>query len=242
MIPEIKPNQKVYQVIFNKIKESIVAGELLPGEKIPSERELATRYNVSRTSIREALRVLEVSGIVEIKHGDGTFIKPSNVKKVIDDLSDVIIRSEDFLIYEMLETRLMLESECAYLAALRATSNDIEKIKKSIENMQIAGKDPARGVLADLQFHHCVAEAAHNSILLGLVHALGIHMKQTIQATRSHRFAKDGLYEETLNEHKELFLAISQRDADRAKQLMITHITKIRQEMSEVSLEQIENN
>lgn len=242
MLPEIKPNQKVYQVIFHKIKDSIIEGELLPGEKLPSERELATRYNVSRTSIREALRVLEVSGIIEIKHGDGTFIKHTNVKKVIEDLSDVIIRTEDFLIYEMLETRLILESECAYFAALRATSSDLEKIKNSIEDMQLAGKDAELGVLADLQFHYSVAEAAHNSVLLGLVHALGIHMKKTIQVTRSHRFAKNGLYQETLNEHKEIFLAISQRDADTAKQLMFSHISKIRQEMSEVSLEQLKNN
>ncbi|WP_431027646.1 FadR/GntR family transcriptional regulator [Lysinibacillus sp. LZ02] len=233
----MKPNQKVYQVIFNKIKDSIMQGELLPGEKLPSERELANRYNVSRTSIREALRVLEMNGVVEIRQGDGTFIKASNVNAVVESLSDVIINTEDTLIYEMLETRLVLESECAYFAALRATSRDIEKIGRCIEDMRVADKDTERGVLADLQFHYSIAEAAHNSVLLGLVQTLGGHMKKTIQATRNHRFARDGLYEETFNEHRDLFLAISRRDADGAKQLMIQHITKIRQEMSEVALE-----
>lgn len=240
MISIQKQNQKVYQIIFNRIKESIIAGEFLPGDKLPSERDLATRYNVSRTSIREALRALEIHGIIESKQGDGTFIKASDVQKVIDDLSIAIMRPEDHLVYEMLETRQALESECAYLAAHRANSYDLEKIRTCIENMSTAGSDAEKGLMADLNFHYSIAEATHNSILLGLVQTLGEHMKNTIRITRSFRCSNTKLFQETFNEHKELYLAIARRDANMAKKLMEDHIKKTRQKMSEATLENLE--
>lgn len=239
MIPVPKQNQKVYQIIFNRIKESILSGELLPGDKLPSERELASRFNVSRTSIREALRALEIHGIIESRQGDGTFIKASEVKKVLEELSTAIHKTEDYLIYEMLEVRQALESECAYLAAYRANSYDLEQMRKCIEQMSSAGSDTEKGLMADLNFHLSIAEASHNSILLGLVQTLGEHLKNTISVTRSHRFSRAGLFEETFNEHKELYLAIARRDADHAKKLMEHHISKIRQEMSEATLENL---
>lgn len=239
MIPSPKQNQKVYQIIFNQIKQSIVSGDFLPGEKLPSERELASRYNVSRTSIREALRALEIHGIIESRQGDGTFIKATDVQKVVDDLSDAITHPEGHFVYEMLEIRQALESECAYLAAYRASSTDLEKIRQSIEDMNAAGDDHELGLMADLQFHNSIAEAAHNSILLGLVQTLGEHMKNTIRATRNYRLSINKLFQETYNEHKALYLAIADRDADLAKQLMIDHIAKARKELSEAAIKDL---
>ncbi|WP_042352862.1 FadR/GntR family transcriptional regulator [Bacillus massiliigorillae] len=240
MIPPPKQNQKVYQIIFHRIKESIVAGEFIPGDKLPSERDLAIRFNVSRTSIREALRALEIHGIIESKQGDGTFIKASDLQKVIDDLSTAIMHPDDYLVYEMLETRQALESECAYLAAYRANSYDLEKMRKCIEDMRIASGDEEKGLMADLNFHYSIAEAAHNSILLGLVQILGEHMKNTIRITRNYRFSNTTYFQETFSEHRELYLAIANRDADSAKKLMENHITKTRQKMTEATIKDVE--
>ena len=232
-------NQKVYQVIFDKIKEAFLNGELKPGDKLPPERELASHYNVSRTSIREALRVLEINGIIEARQGGGTYIRSSETQSLIEKLSAIIFKVDDNFIFEMLEVRLVIESECAFLAAQRATSVDLEKIRICLDEMAKAGNDEELGLLADMKFHECVAHASRNSIFAALIQTLSEQLRDTIRTTRNHRFVRVGNFEDTLNEHKEIFLAIALNDAQKAKQLMKEHITRIREEMVRASLTDI---
>lgn len=234
MRPESKNSQKVYEFIANEIKESFLKGDLLPGDKLPPERELAARFKVSRTSIREALRVLEINDLVEIRRSDGTFMKSTDIS-VNELLSESIYKAEGKLVYEMLEVRLAIETECAFIAAERATSTDLENIRKWVMAMNNA-KNEESGLEADLNFHNCIAEATHNSIFIELVHTLGKQMKNTIRATRTHRFANPERHHETNNEHQEIFLAIAQREPQKAKQLMKEHIMRIREEMTRASL------
>lgn len=237
MSPQPIKSKKVYQIIFNEIKESFLKGDLEPGDKLPPERELAARFKVSRTSIREALRVLEMNDIVDIRRGDGTFIKSSDVQILNERLSVPINNAEDNLVYEMLEVRYALETECAFMAAQRATSSDLDKIRKCLDDMNNAKKDEELGLKADLNFHNCIAKASHNSILVGLVNTLSKQMKNTIRATRKHRFTNPERHKDTIDEHKEIFLAIALKNPHRAKQLMGEHIMRIREEMTKASLE-----
>ncbi|MGE7637323.1 FadR/GntR family transcriptional regulator [Peribacillus frigoritolerans] len=230
---------KVYEVIFNQIKESFISGELKPGDKLPPERELSNLFKVSRTSIREALRVLEINGVIEIRPGDGTFIRQSDVQSLIEQLSTSIIKTEDNMVYEMLEVRRVIETECAFLAAQRANSLDLQNILKALEEMARSEHDEELGLRADLLFHHSIAQATNNSIYAGLVHTLSDQMKNTIRATRWHRFAKPGHFQETLQEHKEIYYSIALKDADKAKQLMNAHIIRIREQMAAATLESI---
>ncbi|MGE7602962.1 FadR/GntR family transcriptional regulator [Peribacillus sp. NPDC097675] len=223
---------KVYEIIFNQIKESFMNGELKPGDKLPAERELSTRFKVSRTSIREALRVLESNGVIEVRPGDGTFIRQSEVQSLTDRLSITIINAENHLIYEMLEVRRVIETECAFLAAQRASSLDLQNILKALEDMAKSEQDEELGLQADLLFHNSIAQAANNSIFAGLVHTLSDQMKDTIRATRQHRFANTGHFQETLQEHKEIYFSIALKEADKAKQLMDAHIIRIRKQMA----------
>lgn len=236
-IPAKSP--KVYEIIFNQIKESFISGELKPGDKLPPERELSNRFKVSRTSIREALRVLEINGVIEIRPGDGTFIRQSDIQSLIEQLSTSIIKAEDNMVYEMLEVRRVIETECAFLAAQRANSLDLQNILKALEEMARSEHDEELGLRADLLFHHSIAQATNNSIFAGLVHTLSDQMKNTIRATRQHRFANPGHFQETLQEHKEIYHSIALKDADKAKQLMNAHIIRIREQMAAATLASI---
>jgi len=228
--------EKVYEIIFRKIQKDITEGKLAVGDKMPSERELAAQYQVSRTSIREAMRVLELGDVVEIRQGDGTFIKNVTFSSIKDKLAHVLTQSDKALLYEMLELRLILESQCAALAAMRATSQDIRQIAKALEMMKQAREDEALGVQSDLDFHLAIAEATHNTVLQQLISSLTPHVRNTIEATRRHRLVSSDHYEQTFEEHKAIYIAISRGDSDVAKELMENHIRRIRQEISELSI------
>jgi len=232
--------KKTYEIIVEKIEKFILNGKLNPGDKLPPERELASRFGVSRTSVREALQVLEISGSIEIRQGGGSFIKTSEVQLVSDALSTTIIQAENNLVYEMLELRRALEVESVSLAAQRATSADLEKIRQSLEQMVVSGKDAEAGVQADLHFHLQIVYATHNQLLINLVQTLTERMEDTIRATRKHRFSDDSRYEDTFEEHKEIYIAIASGDSREAKKLMEEHITRVRRELSESYLPSLE--
>ncbi|MBS4030373.1 MAG: FadR family transcriptional regulator [Clostridiales bacterium] len=226
----------VYQIVFNRINEAITSGALKPGERLPSEREMATTFNVSRTSVRESLRALELNSIIEVRPGEGAFIRPVKVKTLVNDMAAIIAKSGESLIYEMLEIRAIIETECAYLAAQRATSADLERMRNCLDEMAQSENNEELGLTADLNFHYAVAQATNNSILLGIMRTLGDHMEQTIKATRRHRFSRPGRFQDTLEDHRNVFLAISGKDAERARRLMSELITQVREEMALMSL------
>ncbi|WP_199614077.1 FadR/GntR family transcriptional regulator [Paenibacillus alkalitolerans] len=242
MRSEPSKSQKVYQIIFNHIKQSFDNGEFKPGSKLPPERELAARFNVSRTSIREALRVLESNGVVEVRHGDGTFIRSSEIQSVLDSLSESNYKVDEKLLYEMLEVRMVLEAECAYIAAQKATSADLEHMRKCLDEMSKAEHNEELGYITDSQFHFYIAQATHNSVFIKLIQTFREQMKDTIRVCRHYRFKQEGQFQATLNEHKEIYLAIALKDASRAKELMQQHITHIRNEMARVSVEGMDVN
>lgn len=227
--------QKVYEIIIQKIQTEITAGILEAGEKLPPERELAVKYGVSRTSIREALRLLELSDFVEIRPGDGTFIKTNEQQTIQQQLTSVALKTDQTTLYEMLELRLILESQCAALAALRATGQDIEKIARTLEAMKNTD-DEEIGIQADLDFHMAIAAAANNSVLAQLISSFASHMRSTIEVTRKHRLSSKENFARTLEEHRAIFIAISRGESDRAKVLMEDHIRTIRQELSELTI------
>ncbi|MFJ7951865.1 FadR/GntR family transcriptional regulator [Lysinibacillus sp. NPDC096418] len=235
-----QPKKKAYQVIVDQIREYFLNGELQPGDKLPTERELASRFSVSRTSVREALRKLEIKGIIEIKQGSGSFIKTPEYQSFGEELSSTIIKTEKKLIYEMLELRQALEVECAFLASQRATSEDLERIGKALEMMDRVKNDVELGIQADLSFHINIVLASHNSIFLQLIQTLSEHMQDTIRATRRQRLKDPERIQETVDEHKEIYLAIAAGDANQAKLLMEKHIKQIRRELTESLLFHVE--
>ncbi|WP_276309644.1 FadR/GntR family transcriptional regulator [Peribacillus acanthi] len=152
--------------MVDQIQENYLNGELKPGDKLPTERELASLFNISRTSVREALRKLKIDGFIEIKQGSGSFIKLAHIRKAGDELSSSILDAEINLIYEMLDLRRVLEVECVHLASQKASSEDLARIREALQMMNQAKDDEASGLQADISFHLNIVRASHNSIYI----------------------------------------------------------------------------
>src|SRR6056297_3219907 len=152
----LEPVKKIrlYESIVKQIQHLINEGDLIPGQKLPPERELAEELNVSRTSIREALRALEMMGYLESKVGvgGGTFIKEITIDNIISPFSKVLLKNDDFIV-ELLEVRLFLEIESARLAAMRRTDKDIENMQKAIAQMEDEIQRGDSGLNGDNAFH-----------------------------------------------------------------------------------------
>lgn len=223
--------KKTSQIIAEKIEEFFLKGDLQPGSKLPSERELASQFGVSRSSVREALQQLELTGAIIIRQGGGSYINTSEVEKVSQLLSDSIVEAESHLVVDMLELRRALEIEAISLASVRAVPADLAKIKQALDEMKSSLYDAEKGIKADLHFHQRIVEASHNPLLINLVQSLAEKMEDSIRATRTHRFMDVDRYEDTFIEHAELFEAISIRNSVLAKERMEKHITRILDEL-----------
>lgn len=230
--------KKAYETVIDYIERDYAEGKLKMGDKLPSERELAEQLHVSRASVREGLRQLEQRGVVEIKHGIGSFIALSQASLLANELSESILDTDRHFIYDMLEFRLALEAEAAYLAAQRANSVDLGKMKDSLEKMAASKDDIELGIQADVAFHVAIVEATNNAVFINLIKSLMDHMEDTIRVTRTHRLANPVKYQATLNEHKEIYISIATKNKHRARELMKKHIFQIRMELSESMLEE----
>lgn len=232
--------RRTAEIVLEKIVEHFLKKQLKAGEKLPSERELATRFGVSRNSVREALQILALKNVIEIRRGGGSYVIQSDTNLIHEALSEKVTALESHLVFEMLEVRRALEVEAAALAAQRASAKDLNNIREALEMMAVSINEVESGTKADLQFHMCIVAASHNSILIHLAETLINQMKKTIQTTRQHRFSDPGRYEETFNEHREIYLAIASGNSSLAKSLMELHISRVRSELSESMLPKLE--
>lgn len=226
------PKKKTYELIVEQIELYFLEKDLQPGDRLPAERELASLFGASRTSVREALKVLELNGKILIRRGGGSFIAASGNVQITKELGSLIDETEAKFIHEMLELRRAFEVEAASLAAQRASEANLDAIRRALARMADAFDDPEAGVLADLDFHLQVAQATKNNLLIDMMATLSMRMEDNIRATRRHRFIDASRHLDTYEEHKEIYIAIASRNANLAKLLMEKHISRIRLELN----------
>lgn len=227
----MNPKKRTYELIVEQINMLCLEQNLHPGDRLPSERDLAVLFGVSRNSVREALKGLESKGFIEIRQGGGSFLAASKRDTLGKELRTHIEETQAQLIDDMLELRRAFEVEAVSLAAQRATAENLEAIRRVLSQMADAVDDPEMGVQADLDFHFQVAYAAKNQLLIDLMETLAKRMEENIRATRSQRFTDKNRHQDTLKEHEEIYLAIAAGNSDLAKQLMEKHISRIRMEL-----------
>lgn len=221
--------QRTSQEVLKQISRLIIEEKLRPGDRLMGEREMAGELGVSRTTLREALRTMEFLGWVEIKPGGGTFIRDAQLNEVISPLA-LALSVEPTRIEELWETRITLEVECASLAALRATEDDLRRISQALRDMQSQLDNLDAYAKADMQFHFLVTRASQNSMMNRLLQTFVIHILELIKKAGPLRFSHDigGLC--TIQEHQSIYEAIASRDAEHAKLLMRTHLEGSRSE------------
>ena len=223
----LEPVKKVrlYEAIVKQLQDLITSNKLKTGEKLPPERQLAEELNVSRSSIREALRTLEMMGYLESKVGisGGTFVKDVTMETVVSPFSQMLVRNGNF-IADLLETRLVLEIEVARLAALRREDEDLQKIEDAIQSMEDEIKEGGTGINGDNEYHRALGAAAHNDVLLNMVRMCGDLMEMQRE---EHLANLNGESDRALKSHKAIFKAVKDQDEEKAQSLMRKHITNL---------------
>ena len=218
--PSLKPIRRspLYEEVVERLHAFIDVNELKPGDRLLSERELAQRLGVSRTSVRQALTALRVSGLVEIRHGDGVFLVRSP-QDVVPQLAQGLLDSHAKL-PAIMEVREALETQTARLAARRRTDADLNEMRQALTEMSAVldvGEDAAD---ADRHFHRAVAAASHNEILINMMDQLADLIDQTRRASLS----RPGRPPRSLMAHDAILHAIEAQDEDAAAHAMRDHL------------------
>jgi len=159
----IRP-KKISEEIVEQIKKLIAKGELKPGARIPSERDLASMLGVSRPSVREAIMVLEAMGFLESRHGGGTFVRALTETCIADPLAILVEQRDPELLRALAEVRMGLESWSAYLAAQRASDAEIAEIRRLFGIMEEQAANGGWDPEVDARFHYAITAATHNSL------------------------------------------------------------------------------
>jgi len=161
---------KIYEQVIQQIKDMIADGTLKSGDKLPTERKLAEKFNVSRSSIREALRSLENIGIVESKQGEGNFIG-RNIENILYEPLSILFMLQDNTSQEIFELRMAIEIETADLAAKKINFRELQNLKLLINKMK-EPNDEKLSIRLDKEFHYRIAQAAHNVLMLNMMNAV----------------------------------------------------------------------
>lgn len=234
---KIKP-AKLSDQIVRQLEQMLLEGSFAAGQKLPTERELAEQFEVSRPSVREALQKLEAKGLVSRKQGGGTFVCDSLVGGLTDPLFELIGRHPESQ-FDLLEFRHALEGICAYYAALRGTDNDFNQIKQRYDEICVAQQqqDVSAEAAAVGRFYLAVAEASHNVVLLHLVRGLTPLVEQNIRQNLEILQLKDGIVSQ-LNAHRQrLMQAVINGEPEQARQASNSHLAYIEEALLEADRE-----
>ncbi len=210
------------QKVATKIEEAILNKELCVGEKLPSEHELCNQFEVSRTSVREAIKILVTQGIVEVEKGRGIFVKNLSSQSVTDGILKFYQhRLEGEYALELVHTRQALEPSIAYYAALNRTEEDIEMIEGIIKALNKHNNSPELSAKYDLEFHKLLAIASKNKMFLLMMEPLQGLIPQVKR--RIHAVLKNST-DVAMIWHDKIFEAIKLGNAKEAKDCMIEHL------------------
>ncbi|WP_448245944.1 FadR/GntR family transcriptional regulator [Thalassotalea agariperforans] len=207
---------RLYVKVAAQLSKLINDGVILPGNRLPSERELAEKLKVSRPTIRESMIALELSGIVEIRTGSGIYVTQKKPFLVVQD--------QGIGPFEILEVRSILEAEACALAAEHITDEQIAELKATIEEMQEEEKSINNSEKADWKFHSIIAEASQNSAILSVVNWLWeLRSKSDISSAFAMRLREEGVHP-SIQDHKDIVTALENRNPKQAKAAMTHHI------------------
>lgn len=216
---------RISKQITVQLCRMIGQGQLQPGDRLPPERELAELLGVSRASLREALHVLEMAGIVTIRQGGGTFVRELAGDGFLSPLLLMLDVRGD-LVGDLLEVRVMFEPETAARAAQRATAEDLAELERNIaaQGRLVEAGQPGDGWLAlDRQFHVAIARASHNEVA---VRVTGF-ITEMLQDVQRHFVASDERMQHAFARHQQILLAVNASEPQQARETMLEHLREV---------------
>ncbi len=217
--------ERLYERIVEQIEARILTGMLAVGDKLPPERELAEQFAVSRTAIREAVKILREKGLIEIRPGKGTFVTtaPNDMKQSFDRF---INHGSPDGSANLVEVREILEPEISALAAKRMTDEYVSAMREAIQTMDTAYDNANLYIEADLDFHLALAEATQNPLIPALMDTI----IDLLREQRKRIAQADGGLQRGQVHHKKILEAVIQRDPEAARRAMRNHLQQVRKD------------
>jgi len=217
---------RLYEQIVQQIENSIIKGLLKPGDQLPSERELALQFGVSRTAVREAVKTLREKGLVEAFSGRGTFVTDGTSQATRQSLDRMIRIGQTESFMNLVEVREILEPHIAAMAAVRASEQDFAAMSEAIQAMDKSNSEPEAFIEADLDFHLALAEAAGNPLILSLIDSIvGVLREQRLRIFKVKGGPERGQFH-----HRRILEAVRERRADDARESMRAHLQQVRED------------
>jgi GntR family transcriptional regulator, transcriptional repressor for pyruvate dehydrogenase complex len=224
---------RLHESVVRQIVEQIISGTLAPGAFLPSEPVLAQQFGVSRTVIREAMRILSGKGLVEVKHGSGMQVQPAEQWNQLDPLllfEQLRLGHDETLLNDLLEARRIVEVEVAALAAVRRTPEDLRTLHEQVDGMRAILDDPRAYTRLDIAFHDTILQAARNRFLTQTLRPAS----QALSVGRLISSQQPGGPVASEQGHEEILAAIESANAEQARTAMHRHILQFEQDIRTV--------
>ena len=221
MFTEISPRRgtRLYELVARQVEEMILSGQLALGDKLPSETELCEQFSVSRTVVREAIKVLTDKGLVRPEPGRGTFVAHPDADLLVTSM-DTILRIEQCTLTDLLELRQMIEIPAAGLAAERAGAQDLAAMRSAYEEMQDPSQIARQFLLADKAFHMALCRATGNELVAAVVGAL-------MELCWKLELVPLQTYPDSMPHHRQILEAVTAGQRQAAQRAMIAHHDQI---------------
>ncbi|BDG60205.1 FadR/GntR family transcriptional regulator [Caldinitratiruptor microaerophilus] len=217
---------RTYEEVVERLLEAVRSGELRPGDRLPSERDLAGTFGVSRPVLRQALTVLERAGVVEIRPGSGAFVRPGTPAAKGRAL-ELMLLPDGYTLYDLLEARRALEAEAARLAAERRTPEDLDRIRAAHAAFRERLALDGHTVAEDFAFHYAIARAAGNAVFTHLMGSLASLFVEGLSRSTEVLLDAPGRAEKIAEEHGRILAAIEAGDGQAASRALIAHLDEV---------------
>jgi len=211
-----------YEQVAEQIQRLIASGALSPGDRLPPERELAAKFGVGRSSLRDAIRTLEVMGIVESRHGSGTVVRDLSTDSLVVPLASVLAHKRE-LVAELLDVRRMIEPALAARAAANATEEELSRLEDILQRQAEKVRRGEPSIEEDSEFHYTIALAARNSVVLRVLDVL----MDLLRESRARSLQVSGRPERSFAGHQRILRAIKRRDGPAAEAAVRKHLKEI---------------
>jgi DNA-binding FadR family transcriptional regulator len=216
---------RLYKTVADDLLKFIIAGDYKTGERLPAERELAVKYNVSRPTMREAIIALEIANRVEVRKGSGVYVLPHTTAK--SPLSPGNNLDLDVGPFELTEARMLIEGEAAFLAASLITDEEIQALDGIIKRMEAENEENESHETADKDFHMTIARATRNSALVAIIEELWNLREKSVLAQNMYKTIRLEGVKPSIDEHVEIFLALKSNDPKAARMAMRNHLSRV---------------
>jgi GntR family transcriptional repressor for pyruvate dehydrogenase complex len=229
----MKFNKKaISDFVIEDIIEKIKSEQFAPGERLPSEKSLSEEFDISRASTREALQKLEVLGLIDIKHGKGSFVSDSPYLKPIQEIVASKLLTVDVGVKELLETRLYIEQGTVKLASINVSESELNELEKVVGEMDkaVEGNDVESFSELDLKFHLLVGRISGNTLMRRMLRTIRDIMRE--QQERINRV--DGVMSVSQEHHEKILEAIENKDVESAQRSMADHLVTIKQKYEQL--------